>query len=307
MSRFDRRGFVPLGYSYLKDKDTDIRIQENGYAIVPFLNQNQLQNLQALYEKHHSITDAGAYFSLYNNDLSYRESVYSESLNIINPSLESYFQNYNAGNSGFVVRGPNDEGEFFVHQDPSFVDETKSSPLHVWCPLYDITLDFAPVCVFPKSHHLAAPLRSPTVPFPFNDIRQHVRRYMVPLTVKAGQAIFLDPRLMHNSLPNKRNTARPVLLVQIFQAGENFITPFLNENEIELYQLPENYFLKNTKFYQDVMGRPALGTFIEKFPFAPQPVSLDELETFCKDRGIAKVDYLDANFKDANAIANIGK
>lgn len=306
MNRFSRSEFTPVGYSYLKSETLNESLKENGFAIVPFLNEAQLEGLRVLYDKFHRITAAGAYFSLYNNDLNYRHSVYTESLAVLSKPLDSFFENYHAANSGFVVRGPNDEGEFFIHQDPSFVDETISSPLHVWCPLYNVTMDYAPVCVFPKSHQLAPPLRSPTIPFSFDNVRHEIRKYMQPLEVKAGEAIFLDPRLMHNSLPNKRNEARPVLLIQIFRKGEQLIVPFLNRSEIEIYSIPDDYFLKNTKFYQDVMGRPELGTYLNSVPYEAQPVTTQELNEFCRKKNINATSMLTDLYKNTESIINIG-
>ena len=68
-----RDGFVPLGYSYLKSVEIHQQVKEFGYFIVPFLDFDQLAELQKLYQENHSISQPGFFFSIFNNDLEYRK------------------------------------------------------------------------------------------------------------------------------------------------------------------------------------------------------------------------------------------
>lgn len=282
-----RKNFI-APYNYIDNQSLASEISANGYAVINFLNKEQIDALTQVYQSGLKMNEAGFFFTMFSRNIDYRREVFQKSISILESSLRRFFKNYKIGNSGFVVRGPNDKGEFFVHQDPSFVDEHKYSPLHIWCPLVDIDMDFAPVCLIPKSHLLSSPYRSITVPAPFEEIRNEVRKYVQPILVKAGQALLLDPRLIHNSLPNKKNQSRPVLLVQMFPEGAPFVTPVLNNDRLEMYSLPETYFLENTNFIDDVLEKPAIGALEESIPFEKYTLTIDDFLTFCKEHGIEK-------------------
>ncbi len=295
----------PVRHSYISNDEVAEKVHQYGYAVVPFLNEKQLADLRKLYDDNHNISKPGFFFSIFNNDWEYRQKVTVVSSQIIRPSLENNFTKQKVGYSGFVVRGPKDEGEFFIHQDPSFVDETQFSPLHVWCPLYDIELDYAPVCVVPSSHTLAYLHRANSIPAPFNAIRDEVRKYLQPITVKAGEAIFLDPRLIHNSLPNKRDISRPVLLIQIFPEEASYETPYLRDGKLELYSLPEDYFVRNPNFYANVDAQPALGTLKSQTDVQFSDITLEQFLAFCQQHQIKSNPLLTENYISATSLTDI--
>lgn len=280
---------------YITDPALRQAVAEHGYAIVPFLNTAQIEKLRALYHASHDVRHPGYFFSIFNSDIEYRKHMLQTSVNIAADSLRQFFNQYKIGYSGFVVRGPNDEGEFFIHQDPSFVDETKFAPLHIWCPLYDIALDFSPLCVVPQSHKLSSEYRSLSIPAPFEEIRNELRPYLKPLLVKAGEVIFLDPRLIHNSLPNKRDVARPVLLIQMFPEQADYYTPYLKDGALEIYRLPEDYFVSNSNFYVGVDDKPALGEFAYSLPYTPYKISLPMFQEFCARQHLYPENYVAQN------------
>lgn len=296
---------LPVSHNYIKSKELALQIERNGYAIIRFLEHTSLTELRNLFDRNHKISQPGFFFSIFNNDAEYRKKMMEVSLSIIQPFLDIFFQDYKVGYSGFVIRGPLDKGELFIHQDPSFIDETKYSPLHLWCPLHDITPDFSPVCVIPGSHRLSSIYRANTIPAPFNSIRNLVRQYMQPLLPKSGEVILLDPRIIHNSLPNLTKVARASLLVQLFPKEANYFTPYLRGHSLELYSLPENYFVINSNFYTNVDEQPATGTLVKSFPFEPYQITEEDFLRFCVDNNLKLRNGSKENVVGAQAFVDI--
>ena len=278
---------------------------EKGCAIQPdFLSAEQLAALRNLFDEHHDFEGGGMFFSLFSRDFEYRKKIHRQITQIVQPSIDRHFCNYKIGLCSFVVKAPGKGSEFFIHQDPSFVDEYKHSPLHVWCSLIDMNERNGVLCVIEKTHRFFSPYRGASFPFPFAGITNTVRRYLRPLLVRAGEAIFLDPRLVHNSLPNTSEQIRPALLLQLFPKNAQFIMAYRHadreEKAVEIIEQEDDFFLKFPHFYHNVNDRPTTGTSVGFVDYDLSSISAEEFEALCRQHDLPVLDLL----PDAESVAN---
>lgn len=101
-----------------------------------------------------------------------------------------------------------EQGEVPLHQDWSFVDETRYRSLNVWCPLDDVDERNGCLWVLPGSHRFPTHPRAPFGPSPWIQQAPDLARRLVPVPLRRGQALIHDHRLWHASLANRSRTPR---------------------------------------------------------------------------------------------------
>jgi ectoine hydroxylase-related dioxygenase (phytanoyl-CoA dioxygenase family) len=91
----------------------------------------------------------------------------------------------------------------------AFADERKYSTVSIWCPLVDSFEENGTLQVVPGSHKRFGEVRGPMIPWELENIKHEIiKDYLVPLNIKAGNAIVLDDSIVHYSAINKTNDLR---------------------------------------------------------------------------------------------------
>lgn len=280
----------PVRHTIFKNDELADTIHKTGFAVVSFLNEEQLAALKDLYHQTHNIEErkGGMFYSVYSQDLEYRTHIHHQIETIIDTALRAYIQDYKTIINSFIVKASGPESEFYVHQDTTGLDEWKYSPLSFWIPLTDITKDNGALCLMPQSQWLFSPYRSISFDPPFQNIVSKVRGYLEPIYMKAGQALIFDNRVIHNSLPNLSGHERVVVMSGVFPKNAELITCFKAETDapIELIAHEDDYLLKNMNFLIDCHKRPTSGTTLgfvqDTFPMMTET----EFVAQCEQRGI---------------------
>ena len=277
----------PVKHGIIKDAELTERIHKIGYAVVDFASDLQICDLQDLYDSEHALDDneGGMFYSLYSAKIDYRKRINDTISGILKPSLESLFKDYREVINTFIVKLPGPKSEFFLHQDTTGLNEHRFSPLSVWLPLDDVTEKNGCLSVIPKSHHFFSPYRGISFPYPFDGIKNHLSKYLVPIEVKKGQAIIFDPRIVHNSKANTSNSARIVSLTGLFPKEADFIHCYMDmqqdKTELEFYKQGKNFLIEYPYLLVNCTERPTIGEVIEKRPFSVEPISVEQFETLC--------------------------
>ena len=241
-------------------------LNNRGWDLMQLPDEDILNDLRQLYERHHDIDADGMFYSLYSADIEYRRRVHEGVIEVLSPLLEDQFPSYRPIFGIFIVKTPDpDRTEFFVHQDPSYVDERMFKGLHLWIPLQDVSTKNGPVRVLEGSHRLAGRHRGITVPSIFQEDQTWVREHMHTVPVRAGEALLLDPRTVHDSAPNQSNQHRVVVLVGLISKEAPVEMVYVDEERpdlAEIYRFPDRHFLTGTDFFMDCRCRPETGTLI---------------------------------------------
>ena len=287
----------PVPHSYIKDEALRNVIHEEGLKVTPFLSQMQLSQLKELYRAEHNIQDAegGMFYSVYSQDVAYRKRVHDQIGQILSPSLDALLSGYRPVLNSFIIKAPGPKSEFALHQDTTGLDEHTYSALNIWIALEDVNEEDGALCVVRKSHHFFSPYRSISFPPPYKNIPDTVRQYLEPVTVKAGEAIVFDNRLLHNSLPNLSGKPRVAVVSGIFPKDAKLITCYKDATDpaadIELIEHPDDFLLTHPNFLIDCHTRPPIGKTIgfvkDEYPM----MAAKEFERLCKKNGIEKQNF----------------
>lgn len=281
----------PKQHSVFKDVVLTQQLHNIGYVVKPFLSLEQINALKKLYVDEHNIQmeNGGMFYSLYSRDLEYRKRIHNRIAEIVSPSFAQYFKDYKNIVNIFITKASGTESEFYLHQDSTALNEFEHSALSIWIPLQDITEKNGALTIIEKTHSFFSPYRGITIKPPFQNIQSTLKKYLKPVCLKAGEAIFFDSRLIHNSLPNHSGEDRLVVLCGIFPKDAKFITCYKGPNEkskIELIEQQDNFILENETFYHDCHSRPKTGIVISEVENEfPEMDSITFIE-LCEKNGI---------------------
>ena len=255
----------PLKHAFVNDTSFSEKLHDTGYTIAGKLDAGTVGRLQTLYTELHNFQKPGGgmFYSVYSRDIAYRQKVHNEIGQILQPVYEKLFHDYKSVLNSFIVKVSGPESEFSLHQDSTGLDETKYSCLSVWIPLQDTGINEGCMCVVPHSHQMFSPWRGISFAAPFESISDTVRKYLVPLEMKAGEILLFDNRLVHNSLVNSSGHDRVVIMSGIFPKEAKIISVYKDaaneKNPLELIEQEEDYLITFENFFHDCTCRPETG------------------------------------------------
>jgi hypothetical protein len=288
--------WAPAENQIIKDDQMRRQVLTEGAIKTSNIGQDAIAKLKAAFEHYHDFNEHGMFYSLYSKDSRYRTETNDIIAKTLRGVFDQYFTGYKSSFNLFIIKGPETNEEFFIHQDPSYIDELKYSPLHVWIPLDDITADNGALCFVPRSHQFFSPYRNISFDPPFEHIRPFVRQYMQPVYVQAGEMLVFDPRLLHNSLPNKTGEKRVVILCGLFPKEAEIVSCYkdveVENSPIELFRQSEDFFTTYPDFFETCRMRPTVGERIGTKTYDQGFISELQFADLCARYGVKPVNFL---------------
>ena len=199
----------------LLDETKNKELESQGYAILPFLNQEEIIELTSFFYKKHSELPSGMYSSSHAPDLNLRKAMNDEIQKVCKRAINNAFYKVQTLGATFMAKSKGENGNIHPHQDWSIVDEHDFFSYNVWLPLVDTTKENGTLLLLPKSHSLLKNTRGLNIPSSFESVIKEVWEYMEPINLKAGQALVYDHRMLHASGLNQTDTPRLVIVYGI--------------------------------------------------------------------------------------------
>lgn len=199
----------------LRNAETVKLLHREGVAVIPFLFPEELAQVKSFYDEiknQYTLPFThGMHMTLWHSDLQFKQKVKAGLLQILQPAYERNFSGCRWMNNIFMVKQAHTPSEFAMHSDWSIVDESKYSSLNVWIPLQDTTIENGAIWVIKGSHKIDLPIRGGGALLPdFSGVGESLRKYCVPITAKAGEAILFYHKTVHGSYPNASDFDRVV-------------------------------------------------------------------------------------------------
>ena len=165
-----------------------------------------------------------------------------------------------------------------VHQNWAFVDERKYTSVSIWCPLVDSFEENGTLQVLPGSHKKFGEVRGPMVPWELDKIKHSIiEKHLIPLNVKAGNAIVLDDSIVHYSAINKTNDLRLAIQLILVPQGVPSIHYHMNHANsnsiVEVLQVDDDFYMQFNPWKQPVGAKR-----VKNIDFNARPISEDELQ-----------------------------
>lgn len=289
--------WTPAPYTVFKNANLKQQIETVGYAVVDLFDSDTISRMRELYHSEHSINEkeGGMFYSVYSLDIDYRKRVHSSLQEILDPTFEDLFTDYNNGLNFFINKLPGNDSSFSIHQDSSAIDEMKYSSLSIWIPLQDVDESNGALWAIEKTHVMFSPYRSVSFSPPFSNIQDTVKDYLKPIPLKAGQALIFDSRIIHTSGKNLSDEDRIAVVAGILPKEASFQLSYQDkpEDPIEIYAQEDDFLINYPNFFHDCVLRPTIGEKIGEAPFVYPKISAEEFEYNCSLLKIDKVKLYD--------------
>jgi hypothetical protein len=282
----------PAKHSIVIDNQMREELYNIGYLICGNIGDQNIERLIQLYKSKHSFsgTEGGMFYSLYSKNLEYRKIIHDEINAILLPFYNRFFSDFKSVINSFIIKTPGPHSDFTLHQDSTGLDENKFSPLSIWIPLQDTCIENGTLCVVPKTHHFFHPYRGISFPSPFFEYEATVRKYLVPINLKAGDMLMFDNRLVHYSHLNYSNSERIVVMSGLFPTSADILSVYKDtdtpNSPIEIYKQKEDFLLTNIAFFENCTARPYQGTVIQKINEPLEKKTVYDFLRWAKQSGI---------------------
>ncbi len=271
-----------------KDATLQQQFDEQGFVKIQLLDENDIKILTEEFYKFHQhieINSFGASSFINNKEekLEIRDKLYP----IFLPHFEKIFQDYTYFGSSFLYKTPGKNSDLSPHQDWTIIDEEKYIAINIWTPLIDTNENNGTLYVVPKSQSQKLfSLRAPTLPFYFQKYFDTVIKCGIPTNAKAGEAIILNQSIIHYSSSNNSDTLRIAITSGVKSKNAPMLFHYKNENnEIEQYEMQEDFLLSFDDFKKDIYQKPKNGKLKKTVLASKFKVSKSNfIEQFGKDR-----------------------
>lgn len=223
------------------------QIRENGYIIIPLLNDDEVAQLLEKYNQKKPNIKVGFHSTSTNNDIEYRKEVDAFIKSIFEPKAKELLIEYNSVYASFVVKEPGKEGSFPLHMDWSMVDERNYVSLAFWAPLIVVNKENGPLQVLEKSHKLGLSFRGGPHLFQLIEKKHEIKSKkfkLKTLEVKPGEVVIYDHRLFHGSSINYTSTTRPALNFTVIPNEAQLIHYQFSNNKLFQFDIDKKFFLE---------------------------------------------------------------
>ncbi len=245
-----------------KNKKLNDELSEKGYVVTDLLSAEDIAVLENFYYNETPAELQNAYTTFATNNIDYKKKtdefikkvIHSKSNHLFSGNYEPFWGNY-------MLKSPGKESNMPLHADWQYVDEPENISFNIWIPLVDTDMNNGALQVIPSSHKAVSFPRGVNLPR-YYEAEETIlkKKFGKILTLKKGQAIIYDHRLLHYSMPNLSTTKRiAVTLIYVpsetpinyyhFNRKENqaykyFVNSYHCLIESDYFEAPANYLKK---------------------------------------------------------------
>jgi hypothetical protein len=275
------------------DPELEADFEEYGFVVVPFLDAAEVRELTELYWRLGPAPDdprATMFFDFQSQDAAYKRELVAQLRPVLEPRFKDILDDHHLFYPNYIMKWPGDRSGFAPHQDTSLVDEDRFTSLTIWCPLTDTMLpdgrDNGMLYVVSGSHRFVPWIRAHDPgAFLFPGTEQAIiDQYGVGVTVRAGEAVVFDHRLVHFSMPNESPDPRLVIALGLRPAEAQLTHYRRAEGDLfDAYAIDDDYFIDLNPFSvrDGVPGYEKVATLRAERPV----VTLEQFDAWCSAVG----------------------
>lgn len=238
-----------------KNSELQKEFERDGFAKIKLLDREECRRLYNLYlghQKEHDVIQSRYQATTHTNNPELILKINRQIKSVLLPKLGSHFQNYEPMMCTFITKQPGEGSETRLHQDPTFVDESKFVSANIWVALHDINHQNGNLFFVKGTHRFIPSLRvTPTCPTAYDKVKDLLESNLTEVPVKTGEAIVINHALMHGATPNLSDGLRIAAVMAIRSAGSEWIFHHLEPgapyDKIERYRVDLDTFVNLKK------------------------------------------------------------
>lgn len=253
----------------LRDPDLQAELLDVGYVVVELLDRDEVTavaaELDAMSPDDGFAPDGttGVNRSTYHctfldTNVDYKRRAQALIERAFQPKVDLVAADYRILTGNFYVKMPG-RGRFQIHQNWPTTEDLSLTTLTFWCPLQDTDESNGTLRVVPGSHKIVPDVATPQRPPFFATFEDElIDRHLVPIPVRAGEAIVFDDSLVHWSSENHSDRPRRAVQIEAVPAEVRPVLYHLDETgpapQWELFELDPSFFIEHS--IDQVIGRP---------------------------------------------------
>ncbi len=276
-----------MGKRIFKSPEYQQLFNKQGFIVLPFLTQDEVNHLDKFFDElHPNISQGGFYSGSYSTDAEYKKRASDEIVKLFSRAYNDLFVDYTPFGGAFLYKVPGANSALAAHQDWTILDERENVALNCWVPLCDVTLENGPIMIMPGSQFdKLNVVRAPTLPFFFSGNDDMVVAQLEPMEVKAGTAVILNQSVIHYSPPNNSNKIRKAITAGVKSKGAQMYFHYKvpDKDELEVFEVPDNFFISFKNFIEDMHKRPYWGKSVGIMPYKLPRLKGEELREKLKE------------------------
>jgi len=266
------------------------KFEKDGYVIIPFLKADEIEELKNTYFD--TLSNSGGNiqsddigskdlisydFTFIDKNIDYKRQVFEIITKRFKSQVDFYLEDFKPIIANFIRKKPKD-GEVPLHQNWAFVNERKTTSVSIWCPLVDSNEANGTLQVVPGSHKRFGEFRGPMVPWELNNIKEEIiKNYLVPMNIKAGEAVVLDDSIVHYSALNLTDGLRLAIQLILIPEEEKSIhyhlDPEKNPTKIEVLEVDVDFYMQFNP-WKKVENKKV----IKEIPYKPFQLSINTFD-----------------------------
>jgi ectoine hydroxylase-related dioxygenase (phytanoyl-CoA dioxygenase family) len=250
---------------YFKNQDLNNLLNSQGFVVFNLLDESKINSLLQLYASHFENNEPGFYSSSFLENEGKRNALNDRIQTIIQQEIDSFCEPHLSLGACFLTKNHGDDGEMQPHQDWTIVDETVFQSITIWIPLQDVDNSNGALRILPGSHLFSSALRSPTLEDPFKFLHEEIKKDLISITLKKGQAIAFSHALIHASPPNLTDKIRVAATFGFIPEKAKLVFYHkLDASTIEKYQVDVDFF---QRYNRQIGQRPVWLKPIEQIEY----------------------------------------
>ncbi len=274
----------PVGGSAAKiftDPSVARQLDEEGCAVVDLLDESERSAFRDVFERCAPPSGGGFQPSYAAWPSEAKRTVTDELLPLWKDVVERLCHDHRMFMTSFLAKYPGPDSELPLHQDWSYVDETRHRSFVIWVALDDATpeLDNGPLEALVGSHAVGLQKRGTLTPPWYWPHAEALHPHLVTVPAAAGQAVIMDNRLLHRSPPNRSDSMRLAVAVAVTSADADLEhSTGVGEDLVAVHRITEDFFVERGP--EDLKQAPldAAGAFTTAplTTVAPDPAEVAE-------------------------------
>jgi hypothetical protein len=252
----------PVEKKVFRSEQYQQQFDRDGYIILPFYTPEEIEELDHLYRDIQPQEYEGFFPSTFSKDKDYRTKADTEIRRLCERSVHQLLEDVKVICGCFIVKKPVPESAMCVHQDMTLVDESIYTGINIWVPLIDLNDTNGTLEVLPGSHRLFPTYRGSTIPGIYDQCNEEVKKYLVKIYPKAGEAVFFDQSIIHFSRANESGKERIVTNTYFTHKDATFQTCYWQKsygNKVELFEQNDTFMTDFDQFGSNIHDRPKVG------------------------------------------------
>ncbi len=272
------------------DNNLEEKFQKDGYVIIDFLSENEVEDLRKNYfetisnsgglitEQEAKIDNQITYdFTFIDKNIEYKKLVFDLITSKFAKQVKNYLADYRPIIANFI-RKKTAAGEVPLHQNWAFVDERKCTSVSIWCPLVDSNEKNGTLQVVPGSQKRFGEIRGPMIHWELENIKNDIiGKHLVPMNIKAGQAVVLCDSIVHYSAINKTDELRLAIQLILLPSEEKSIhyhmNPAESKTKVDVLEVDVDFYMQFNPW-----KKPENVKVLKSFHYKPFDMSLKTFE-----------------------------